>query len=59
MCSKNLYIIYNFVAITVAFNQSRYFDDESTGVVRPKLMLSNPSSTDIIVNMFELANGEY
>ena len=59
MCSKNLYIIYNFVAITVAFNQSMYFVDESTGVVRPKLMLSNPSSTDIIVNMFELTNGEY
>ena len=59
MSYKNLYIIYYLVAITVFFNESSYSVVESTGVVRPMLLLSDLSSTDINVNIFELAFGEY
>ena len=59
MSNKNLYIIYCLVAITVFFNESSYSVVESTGVVQPTLLLSNLSSTDININIFELAFGEY
>ena len=35
------------------FNQSAYGVDESDGPAQPVLTLSNPSSTDIIVEVFD------
>ena len=37
---------------TVNFNQSTYNADEDDGPAQPVLVLSNPSSTDITVNVF-------
>jgi len=50
------------VVITVRFNQSMYSVDEDVGPARPALVLSNPSSTDITVQMTNTdgsATGEY
>jgi len=38
---------------TVRFNQSTYSVGENDGLVQPVLVLSNPSSTDIIVQMLD------
>ena len=40
-----------FVAITVMFNQSTYSVVENAGPARPVLVLSNPSTTDITVQV--------
>ena len=39
------------LATTVNFNQAVYSVDENAGSVRPILVLSNPSSFDIIVRV--------
>ena len=39
------------VAISVNFSQSLYTNDESTRVTQPILLLSNPSSIDIAVQI--------
>ena len=36
---------------TVHFNQSKYTVDEGSSTVQPVLVLSNPSSTDITVQV--------
>ena len=54
--------MYNVAAITVFFNQSSYNAVESDGSVQLVLALSNSSSTDIIINIFDnnsSAFGEY
>ena len=44
------------VAITVAFSQSSYRIDEDDGPAQPVLVLSNPSSTDITVQVRDTQN---
>ena len=44
-------IIYHYLVITVNFNQSTYSVDEDDGPAQPVLVLSNPSSTDITVQV--------
>ena len=39
------------VAPTVSFEQASYTVDEGDGSVEPLLVLSNPSSTDVIVQV--------
>ena len=39
------------IAITVSFSQSTYSVNEGDGVVQPVLVLSNPSSADITVQV--------
>ena len=54
--------MYNVAAITVFFNQSSYNVVESDGSVQLVLVLSNSSSTDITINIFNnngSAFGEY
>ena len=43
-------------AITVSFSQSTYTVGEDDGVVQPVLVLSNPSSTDITVQVISTDN---
>ena len=45
-----------FVAITVTFNQSMYSFTEDDGPAQPVLVLSNPSSTDITVQVTDIGN---
>ena len=50
------------LAITVIFNQSKYSVNEDGGPAQPVLVLSNPSSTDITVQVTNTdgsATGEY
>jgi len=57
-----VYKISHPIAITIKFNQSIYSVDEDTGPSRPTLILSNPSSTDITVQVTNTdgsATGEY
>ena len=51
-----------FLAITVMFNQSMYSVNEDAGPAQPVLVISNPSSTDITVQVTNTdgsATGEY
>ena len=41
--------------ITISFNQSSYSVDEDKGPAQPVLVLSNPSSTDIIVAITDMS----
>ena len=48
--------------ITVSFGQGMYSINENAGVVQVSLILSNPSSTVVSVNVFNTnvtANGKY
>ena len=45
-----------FPAITVNFNQSTYSVNEDAGLAQPVLVLSNPSSTDITVQVRDTQN---
>ena len=48
--------------ITVSFGQGMYTINENAGVVQVSLILSNPSSTVVSVNVFNTnvtANGKY
>ena len=60
--SKLILSVYlTYVGVVVYFNQSAYSVDES-GVLYPVLALSNPSLTDITVQVFSTnrsATGEY
>ena len=50
------------LAITVSFEQSMYSVNENAGPAQPVLVLSNPSSTTITVEVFNTdgsATGEY
>ena len=40
-----------YIAATVSFSQSTYSVGENNGVLQPMLTLSNPSSTDITVEV--------
>ena len=51
-----MFITY-FVASTIHFEESVYVVYENASVVQPVLLLSNPSSTDIIVKV--TTSGEY
>jgi len=54
--------MFHSIAITVMFNQSMYSVIENAGPARPTLVLSNPSSTDITVQVTNTdgsATGEY
>ena len=44
------------LAITVSFNQLTYNFNEDTGPAQPVLVLSNPSSTDITVQVRDNQN---
>ena len=46
ICLYHLYI-----AATISFNQSEYSVDEDERSVKPVLILSNPSSTDITLQV--------
>jgi len=46
-----VYISFITAVITVKFSQSTYSVNEDTGSVQPVLVLSNPSSTDITVQV--------
>ena len=41
----------NFIVATVSFDQSTYSVNEDDGPAKPVLVLSNPSSTDIAINL--------
>ena len=45
------YVSVYHTAATVSFNQSMYTINESEGPVQPVLVLSNPSSTDVPVQV--------
>ena len=47
---------YHHIGITVSFNQSEYSVFENVTVVQPVLILSNPSSTNISVQVTD--NGD-
>ena len=60
MC--NLNGVYCHVDVTVMLSQSSYSVHESAGVVKPVLVLSNPSSVDITIQVNDVqggATGEY
>jgi len=53
---------FNPLAITVTFSHTLYSVNEDNGTARPVLILSNPSSTDITVQVTTTdgsATGEY
>ena len=54
--------VYNFIAITISFNESTYFVNEAARYAYAVLVLSNPSSTNITVKFRstdDSATGEY
>ena len=55
-------IVFITPAITVMFSETTYNVDENAGPARPELVLSNPSSFDTTVQVFNTdgsATGEY
>ena len=65
MCIFNMRNIYCFVApnvATISFTQSTYSFKEDSNVVQPVLVLSNPLTTDIIIEVVDredTATGEF
>ena len=56
------YYITISLVITVMFRKSTFSVNEGAGRAQPMLVLSNPSSTDITITVFNTdvtANGEY
>ena len=51
---KNLFYCYVYVATTVKFSQSAFNVNEDSGQVQPMLVLSNPASTNITVEVFNV-----
>ena len=51
-----MYHVVCYVVITVAFNQSTYSVNESSGPVQPVLVLSNPSTVNISVQLMNNDN---
>ena len=52
----NYFIITITIDISITLSQSTYFVDENNGSVRIVLILSNPSSTDITVQVRDNSN---
>ena len=52
--SANL-CIFVCAVLTISFNQSTYQTEENSGVVQPVLVLINPSSTNITVQVIDKA----
>ena len=50
------YIWLIIIAITVSFNKSAYSVKEDDGLVKPVLVLNNPSSTNITVQVRDNSN---
>ena len=50
------YFCFLSIVVTVSFNQSVYSVQENDGPAQPVLVLSNPSSTDITVQVFNTDN---
>ena len=60
--SVNMRLLPFYVAPTITFNQSTYTINEDDGLVTIVLILSNPSTTDITVQVLTTdgsATGEY
>ena len=58
----SLYVLPILLVTSVKFSQSAYSVGENSGMVQITLVLSNPSSTDItiqVTNTDGSANGEY
>ena len=56
-CSNiDIVAIMSFIDSTITFDQSAYTVDEDIGSVQPVLVLSNPSSTDITVQVTASSN---
>ena len=51
-----VYMIFLWIAATISFNQSAYSANEDDGVVQPVLVLSNPSSIKITVQVRDDSN---
>ena len=51
-----MYHVICYVVITVSFNQSTYSVNENSGPVQPVLVLSNPSTIDITVEIMNNDN---
>jgi len=49
-------LLFISIAPTVMFSQSTYSVDEGAGPAQPVLVLSNPSSTDITVQVRDTQN---
>jgi len=56
MYKYNYPILWSYLATTIAFSQSTYSVDEDDGPAQPVLVLSNPSSTDITVQVRDTQN---
>ena len=52
----HVYMIVVWIAAAISFNQSTYSANEDSGVVQPVLVLSNPSSTNITVQVRDNSN---
>ena len=55
-------IFYNFLVLSVMFSETMYSVNEGAGPAQPVLVLSNPSTTPITVQVFNTdgtATGEY
>ena len=54
--------VYHVVAVSIKFEKSSYSVDEGNRTVQPVLILSNPSSTSITINILNIddtATGMY
>ena len=57
-----MYIFCMYTDITVMFSQTTYSVNENAGPARPELVLSNPSTSDVTVEVYHSdgsATGEY
>ena len=57
-----MYIFCMFVDITVIFSETTYSVNENAGPTQPALVLSNPSASDVTVEVYHTngsATGEY
>ena len=51
VATKKTFNYINLTVATVSFNESAYSVNENEGPVQPVLVLSNPSSTDVTVEV--------
>ena len=62
ICTSYEYVVYHLLATTVMFSEIIYSVNENTGPAQPVLVLSNPSSSNITVEVLSSdgsATGEY
>ena len=52
-----IYSAYCHVDVTVMLSQSSYSVHENAGVVKPVLVISNPSSVDITIQVSDVQGG--